>query len=105
MEEDWIDAYWVLFDCLWAVESAITQRYVDMRRQSGVFGSSQAGVDTDEILEQLYHTRTSLITTVLHVPGPMRPPASLLESLAITLLDWNEDLDSFLARQDSLLVS
>ncbi|KAF2180176.1 hypothetical protein K469DRAFT_639939 [Zopfia rhizophila CBS 207.26] len=103
MEEDWIDAYWVLFDCLWAVESAVTQRYVDLRRQSGVAGSNQFGPDTDETLEQLYHTRTSLITTVFHITGPMTPPPSLLDSLAITLLDWSEDLDSFLTRQDSLL--
>jgi hypothetical protein len=106
MEEDWINAYWVLYDCLWAVESAVTQRYVDLRRQTGVFGSSNYGVDTDEILEQLYHTRTCFIISVFHqISGPMVPTAALLESLATTLLDWNEDLDSFLSRQDSLVVS
>ncbi|KAJ4289755.1 hypothetical protein N0V90_011085 [Kalmusia sp. IMI 367209] len=102
MEEDWIDAYWVLQDCLWAVECAVTQRYVDLRRQTGVFGSSHA-VDTDEILEQLWHTRTSLVISIFHVTGPMTPTPALLDSLAITLLDWNDDLDSFLSRQDSLL--
>lgn len=105
MEEDWIDAYWVLFDCLWAVECAVTQRYVDLRRQTGVLGSNQFAVDTDEALEQLWHTRTSLIISIFHVTGPMTPMPALLESLAITLLDWNDDLDSFLSRQDSLFVS
>ncbi|KAF2463644.1 uncharacterized protein BDR25DRAFT_319849 [Lindgomyces ingoldianus] len=103
MEEDWIDAYWVLFDCLWAVESALTQRYVDLRRQSGVVGSHQFVIDTDETLEQLYQTRTSLIISIFHVTGPMTPTPHLLDSLSITLLDWNEDFDSFLSRQDSLL--
>jgi len=105
MEEDWIDAYWVLFDCLWAVECAVIQRYVDLRRQTGVLGSNNFGADTDETLEQLYHTRTSLIISIFHVTGPMTPPPALLDSLALTLLDWNDDLDSFLSRQDSLLVS
>lgn len=105
MEEDWIHAYWVLFDCLWALECAVTQRYVDLRRQTGVFGSNQFAADTDETLEQLWHTRTSLIISIFHVTGPMTPTPALLESLAITLLDWNDDLDSFLSRQDSLLVS
>jgi len=105
MEEDWIYAYWVLYDCLWAVECAVTQRYVDLRRQTGVLGSIQPTIDTDEILEQLWHTRTSLIISIFHVTGPMTPTPALLESLAVTLLDWNEDLDSFLSRQDSLLVS
>lgn len=104
MEEDWIDAYWVLFDCLWAVECAIIQRYVDLRRQTGVLGSNTPGADTDETLEQLYHTRTSLIISIFHVTGPMTPLPALLESLALTLLEWNDDLDSFLSRQDSLLV-
>lgn len=105
MEEDWIDAYWVLFDTLWAVECAVTQRYVDIRRQTGVFGFNQIGVDTDETLEQLYQTRASLIISIFRVIGPMTPTPALLDSLAITLLDWSEDLDSFLSRQDSLIVS
>ena len=105
MEEDWMDAYWVLFDTLWAVECAITQRHVDLRRQTGMLDSNQFDVDTDEILEQLNQTRTSLIISVFRVPGPMTPMSTLLESLAITLLDWSEDLDNFLSRQDSLVVS
>ncbi|KAJ4347895.1 uncharacterized protein N0V89_009267 [Didymosphaeria variabile] len=103
MEEDWMDAYWVLHDCLWAVECAVTQRFVDLRRQTGVLGSNQISVDTDEILEQLWHTRTSLIISIFHVTGPMQPTPALLESLAVTLLDWDEDLENFLSRQDSLL--
>lgn len=103
MEEDWMDAYWVLQDCLWAVECAVTQRFVDLRRQTGVFGSNHISVDTDEILEQLWHTRTSLVISIFHVTGPMQPAPALLESLAITLLDWDEDLEHFLARQDSML--
>jgi hypothetical protein len=104
MEEDWIDAYWVLFDCLWAVECAVTQRYVDLRRQTGVLGSNRIGADMDETLEQLYHTRTSLIISIFHVTGPMTPAPALLDSLALTLLEWDDDLDSFLSRQESLLV-
>ncbi|KAF2796433.1 hypothetical protein K505DRAFT_359320 [Melanomma pulvis-pyrius CBS 109.77] len=103
MEEDWIEAYWVLFDTLWAVECAVTQRYVDIRRQTGVFGFNQIGVDTDETLEQLYQTRASLIISIFRITGPMTPTPALLDSLAITLLDWSEDLDSFLSRQDSLI--
>ncbi|KAF1965866.1 hypothetical protein BU23DRAFT_574517 [Bimuria novae-zelandiae CBS 107.79] len=103
MEEDWMDAYWVLHDCLWAVECAVTQRFVDLHRQTGVLGSNQTSVDTDEILEQLLHTRTSLVISIFHVTGPMQPTLALLDSLAMTLLDWDADLDSFLSRQDSLL--
>lgn len=105
MEEDWMDAYWVLFDTLWAVECAITQRYVDIHRQAGAIGCSQPGIDTDETLEQLSQTRTSLIISIFRVTGPMTPTPALLDSLAITLLDWSEDLDNFLSRQDSLIVS
>lgn len=104
MEEDWVDAYWILFDCLWAVEYAITQRYVDLCRQNSA-SSPLTGTDTDGTIEQLYQTRTSLIISIFHVPGPMTPPPELLESLALTLLEWSEDIDSFLTRQDSLLVS
>jgi hypothetical protein len=105
MEEDWIEAYWVLFDCLWAVESAVTQRYVDLRRQTSVSVYNNIGTDTDEILDQLYQTRTSLIISIFHVTGPMTPSPPLLESLANTLLDWNDDLDSFFSQQVSDLVS
>jgi hypothetical protein len=105
MEEDWMDAYWVLFDVLWAVECAITQRYVDLRRQIGVLDYDQLGIHTDETLEQLDQTRTSLIISIFRITGPMTPVPALLDSLAITLLDWSGDLDSFLSRQDSLVVS
>jgi hypothetical protein len=98
-----MDAYWVLYDCLWAVECAVTQRFVDLRRQTGVLGSNQISVDTDEILEQLWHTRTSLVISIFHVTGPMQPTPALLESLAVTLLDWDEDLENFLSRQDSFM--
>jgi hypothetical protein len=104
-EEDWMDAFWVLFDSLWAVECAVTQRYVDIRRQTGVFGSDQIGVDTDEMLEQLWQARTSLVVSIFHVTGPMTPSPALMDALATTLLDWNTDLDSFLSRQDSAFVS
>ncbi|KAF2274287.1 uncharacterized protein EI97DRAFT_435373 [Westerdykella ornata] len=101
MEEDWIDAYWVLFDCLWAVECAVVQRLVDLHRHRGML--TQQDADTDDALEHLYHTRTSLIISIFHITGPMTPLPALLESLALTLLDWNEDIDSFLSRQDSLM--
>ena len=103
MEEDWIDAYWVLYDCLWAVECAISQRIVDLRRQADALGSNLISLDTDEILEQLWHTRTSLVISVFHVTGPMVPTQALLDSLAVTLLSWDDDLDTFLSRQDALL--
>ena len=96
-------AYWVLHDCLCAVECAITQRILDLRRQSGVVGSDHISTDTDEILEQLWHTRTSLVISIFHVTGPMVPSQALLDSLAMTLLSWDDDLDSFLSRQDSFL--
>jgi len=106
MEEDWPDAYWVLCDCLWAVESAVTQRYVDLRQQSGMAGSStNVVIDSDETLESLYQTRTSLLSTIFNFTGPMTPPQDLMDSLAINLLEWNDDLENFLSRQDSLLVS
>jgi hypothetical protein len=95
----------VLFDTLWAVECAVIQRYVDLRRQTDLLGSDQLGLDADEMLEQLWQARTSLVISVFHVTGPMTPTPSLMNSLAITLLDWNEDLDSFLSRQDSVFVS
>ncbi|KAF2660137.1 hypothetical protein K491DRAFT_688460 [Lophiostoma macrostomum CBS 122681] len=103
MEEDWIYAYWVLFDCLWAVEIALTQRIVDLDHKNEQSSAQDSFLDTDEMLEQLYHQRSSLILSIFHVPGPMMPDPEMLASLAITLLEWNEDLDSFLSRQDSLL--
>jgi hypothetical protein len=104
MEEDWADAFWVLFDVLWAVESAVTQRYVDIRRQSGVTGlSTDLIVESDETLELLCQTRTSLLSTIFHAPGPMTPPAGLMNSLATSLLEWNDDLETLLTRQDSVL--
>ncbi|KAH7393020.1 hypothetical protein BKA66DRAFT_457420 [Pyrenochaeta sp. MPI-SDFR-AT-0127] len=102
-DDDWLDAYWVLFDSLWAVECAIIQRYVTIRRQLGVVEFDQVRIGSDEVLEQLDQQRTGLIISIFHITGPMMPSKALLESLATTLLDWNEDLDSFLSRQDSLL--
>ena len=106
MEEDWADAYWVLYDCLWASESAITQRIVDLHRNSSFLYRNSSIVDRDETFQQLNQARTSLIISIFHkIPGPMTPAPSLLESLAVTLLDWDADLDNFLSRQDSLIVS
>ncbi|KAF2199454.1 hypothetical protein GQ43DRAFT_464818 [Delitschia confertaspora ATCC 74209] len=104
MEEDWADAYWVLFDCLWAVESAVTQRFVDLRRQGSTTGlCTSLSDEVDETLELICQTRTSLLITVFHSTGPMTPPPGLMDSLAINLLDWNDDLERFLSRQDSIL--
>lgn len=105
MEEDWIDAYWILYDCLWAVEGAVTQRLVDLRRNLGSSSFDHIVGEADETLEQLHQTRTSIIISIFRVPGVMTPSASLLEALASTLLAWDEDLDSFLLRQDTLHVS
>ncbi|OAL55463.1 hypothetical protein IQ07DRAFT_582945 [Pyrenochaeta sp. DS3sAY3a] len=102
-DEDWLDAYWVLFDTLWAVECALTQRYVDLHRQDERSSPSQLNHDDDEILDRLYQKRTSLILSVFHITGPMIPSTTLLESLTTNLLDWSEDLDTFLSRQDSLV--
>jgi hypothetical protein len=95
----------VLFDTLWTIECAVTQRYVDLSRQTGALATNDAGVDLDEMLEQLWQARTSLVVSIFHITGPMTPSPSLMDSLAITLMDWNDDLDSFLSRQDSLFVS
>ncbi|CAI6330036.1 unnamed protein product [Periconia digitata] len=102
MEEDWIDAFWVLYDCLWAVECAVTQRFVDSRREIGALGSRDISADTDEALESIWQTRTSLIISMFHVKGPMTPTPGLLDSLAVVLLEWDDDIDNFLSRQDSL---
>jgi len=104
MEEDWLDAYWILFDCLSAVENAITQRFVDLRRRNSV-ASPRSDLDTDGMVEQLRQTRTNLIISIFHIPGPMTPPPELLESLALTLLDWSEDIDQLLTQQESVVVS
>ena len=61
MEDDWIYAYWVLFDCLWAAEIAVTQRIVDLDKQNEGTNPLDSWLDTDEILEQLYHQRSSLM--------------------------------------------
>lgn len=104
MEEDWIHAYLVLFDCVWAAEIAIIQRILDLSRND-VDTWEDDNLETDEVLQQLYHTRSSLVLSIFHVTGPMTPEPGLLNSLALTLLEWNEDLDIFLSRQDLLLVS
>ncbi|KAH7118008.1 hypothetical protein B0J11DRAFT_98340 [Dendryphion nanum] len=104
MEEDWVDAYWVLYDCLWAVESAIVQRLVDLIRRFNVVNHARVVIDADETLQHLCQAKTSLIISIFHrIPGPMTPAPALLDSLAITLLEWDEALDSFLSRQDSLI--
>ena len=102
-DDDWIDAYWVLFDALWAVECAIIQRFIALRQQARVNDFDTAENIIDEVLEQLGQKRTSLIVSIFHITGPMMPSTALLESLATTLLEWDKDLDDFLCRQDSLL--
>ncbi|KAF2826414.1 hypothetical protein CC86DRAFT_467125 [Ophiobolus disseminans] len=100
-DDDWIDAYFVLYDALWAVECAITQRYIDLSRQHETNDLSLSVVESDEIIEQLYQQRSSVIVSAFHIKGPMVPSDTIMESLVINLLDWDPSLDSFLSRQDS----
>lgn len=103
-DDDWIDAYSAIYDILWAVECAVTKRYIDLRHDHrGSFDRDPSIIENDEIFEQLLHQRSSLIVSIFHLKGPMRPSSLLMESLAITLVDWDEALDSFLSRQDSLM--
>ncbi|KAH8716965.1 hypothetical protein GQ44DRAFT_712987 [Phaeosphaeriaceae sp. PMI808] len=102
-DEDWVDAYCVLYDTLWAIECAVTQRYIDLRQHHRTNELETSIIETDEIFEQLYQQRSSFIVSVFHFKGSLVPTNAMLESLAINLLDWDTSLDNFLARQDSLL--
>jgi hypothetical protein len=103
LDDDWVHAYLVLYDALWAVECALTQRYIDLRRQHQTSDLDPPLLENDEIFEQLYHQRSSLIVSAFQFKGPITPPTDLMESLAINLLAWDSSLDHFLSRQDSLL--
>ncbi|KAH7073549.1 hypothetical protein BKA63DRAFT_603910 [Paraphoma chrysanthemicola] len=102
-DEDCVDAYIVLYDFLWAIESAITQRYIDLGRLHGTSAWEPSTIENDEIFEQLYHQRSSLIISIFHFKGAMLPSNTIMESLAATLFEWDDSLDSFLSRQDSIL--
>jgi hypothetical protein len=103
LDDDWIDAYCVLYDAIWTVECALTQRYIDLRRQYQTRDLDPTLLENDETFEQLYHQRSSLIVSTFQFKGPIIPPTDLMESLAINLLAWDTSLDQFLSRQDSLL--
>jgi hypothetical protein len=103
LDDDWVDAYCVLYDAIWAVECALTQRYIDLRRQYRISHLDPTLLENDETFEQLYHQRSSLIVSTFQFKGPIIPPTDLMESLAINLLAWDTSLDQFLSRQDSLL--
>jgi hypothetical protein len=103
VDDDWIDAYCVLYDAIWAVECALTQRCIDLRRQHQTSIMDPSLHENDETSEQLYHQKSSLIVSAFHFKGPIIPPSDLMESLAINLLAWDPSLDYFLSRQDSLL--
>jgi hypothetical protein len=103
VDDDWVDAYCVLYDALWAVECALTQRYIDLRRQHQTSNLDAASLENDEALQQLYHQRSSLIISAFQFKGPITPSSDLMESLAINLFTWDQSLDYFLSRQDSLL--
>jgi hypothetical protein len=103
LDDDWVDAYCVLYDAIWAVECALTQRYIDLRRQYQISDLDPTLLESDETFEQLYHQRSSLIVSTFQFKGPIIPPTDLMESLAINLLAWDTSLDQFLSQQDSLL--
>jgi len=102
-EDDWVDAYCVLYDTLWAIECALTRRYIDLSQKSGTSDLEPTAIENDEIFEQLYQQRSSFIASAFHVKGPMVPSDPLMESLAIHLLDWDTTLDSFLSQQESMI--
>ncbi|KAF1918188.1 hypothetical protein BDU57DRAFT_547277 [Ampelomyces quisqualis] len=102
-EDDWIHAYCLLYDTIWSAECALTQRYLDLRRHYGTNTLDPSLVENDEIIEQLYHQRSSLIISAFHFKGAVVPSNGIMESLVITLLDWDTSLDSFVSRQDSIL--
>jgi hypothetical protein len=103
VDDDWVDAYCVLYDALWAIECALTQRCIDLRRQHQTSGMDSSLLEHDEISEQLYHQRSSLIVSAFQFKGPIVPSSDLMESLAINLLVWDPSFDQFLSQQDSLL--
>jgi hypothetical protein len=103
-EDDWIDAYCVLYDTLWAIECALTQRYIDLCRNHDTLDLDQSKLESDDVFEQLHQQRSSFIVSAFLVRGPILPSELLLESLVINLLDWDSTLDSFLSRQDSLML-
>jgi hypothetical protein len=104
---EWIQSYWILFDVLWAAESAIIQRHLDRRRKSNTTSfTSESISETDETLEKLKKCQANLKAAIfqqsLRDEKPPRP--GLIESLTSTLLDWHiqETMISPVLRQNSL---
>ena len=105
--EEWIRSYWILFDVLWAAESAIIQRHLDRRRKSNTTSfTSESISETDETLEKLKKCRANLKAVIFQqsLPDEKSPRPCLIESLTATLLDWHsqETMISPVLRQNSL---
>lgn len=105
--EEWIQSYWILFDVLWAAESAIIQRHLDRRRESNTTSFTSKSISvTDETLEQLKKCRANLKAVIFQqsLPDEKSPRPCLIESLTATLLDWHgqETTVSPILRQNPL---
>ena len=104
---EWIQSYWILFDVLWAAESAIIQRHLDRRRKSNTTSfTSESISETDETLEKLKKCRANLKAAIFQqsLRDEKSPRPGLIESLTSTLLDWHsqETMISPVLRQNSL---
>ena len=89
---EWIQSYWILFDVLWAAESAIIQRHLDRRRKSNTTSFTSKSIsETDETLEQLKKCRANLKAAIFQqsLSDEKSPRPCLIESLTATLLDWH----------------
>jgi hypothetical protein len=54
LDDDWVDAYCVLYDAIWAVECALTQRYIDLRRQYQISDLDPTLLESDSSKGLLY---------------------------------------------------
>lgn len=92
-EATWLQTYWLLFDLLWAMESAIVQLYVEASRSdSGRFGHATTFEDTQSTLLE---TRKILIAAIFRIPRSEKTFSRVCvhRSLTTSLLCW-QILDS-----------
>ncbi|OCK85328.1 hypothetical protein K432DRAFT_400416 [Lepidopterella palustris CBS 459.81] len=106
-EPDWIEFYWILFDVLWATESSLIQRHVDLR-QSSTSGTPDGDEGhADGVLEQGKQLRVHLIAAIFERPSStdVAPRPYLLESLSSALLagQRHEIVSTGLHQTDSLV--
>ncbi|KAF2436818.1 hypothetical protein EJ08DRAFT_3976 [Tothia fuscella] len=92
---DWLSWYWVLFDALWASESALVQAHVDQYNEP----SSPVSPNTQNpnVITQLQNARRNIIAAVFRAPKPSEvlPGACILESLNATVLGWHEEAEPY----------